>query len=57
MAARRVLREVEGAVLISGTNLPMLLDFVLSLNPDAVDAAIAAVERGRSSIVAVGGPP
>jgi PTS system N-acetylgalactosamine-specific IIA component len=30
MAARKVLRELPGAVLIAGTNLPMLLDFVLN---------------------------
>ena len=56
MAARRVLREVEGTVLVSGTNLPMLLDFALSRDPSATDAARAAVERGRTAITAVGGP-
>jgi PTS system N-acetylgalactosamine-specific IIA component len=56
MAARRVLREFEGAVLVSGTNLPMLLDFALSRDPSATDAARAAVERGRAAITAVGGP-
>ena len=55
MAARRVLGEVEGAVLISGTNLPMLLDFVLSREPDPVLAARATIERGRSSMTVMGG--
>src|SRR4051812_14838720 len=32
MAARRVLRDIGDGVLIAGTNLPMLLDFVLSSN-------------------------
>ena len=55
MAARRLLREVADVVLVSGTNLPMLLDFVLSRVEDPVEAARAAVERGRSSMSVVGG--
>ena len=30
MAARRLLREMPGVLLVSGANLPMLLDFVMS---------------------------
>jgi mannose/fructose-specific phosphotransferase system component IIA len=56
MAARRVLREVPGAVLVAGANLPMLLDFVLSAEPDPVTAAIAASERGRAAVSVHGGP-
>jgi PTS system N-acetylgalactosamine-specific IIA component len=55
MAARRLLRELGDVVLISGTNLPMLLDFVLSRVEDPVEAARAAVERGRSSMSVSGG--
>jgi PTS system N-acetylgalactosamine-specific IIA component len=55
MAARRLLREVADVVLVSGTNLPMLLDFALSpATPH--EAARAAVERGKSSMSVLGGP-
>ncbi|MEP6621177.1 MAG: hypothetical protein ABJE47_17765 [bacterium] len=50
MAARRVLREVPGATLVAGANLPMLLDFVLSTNPDASEAAKLSAERGRAAV-------
>ena len=56
MAARLVLRDVPGAVLVAGVNLPMLLDFVMSSAPTPHDAARAAVERARSAIAAYGGP-
>ena len=55
MAARRLLRDHTDVVLVSGTNLPMLLDFVMSTVPSAHDAARASVERARSSIAAYGG--
>ncbi|MDB4882002.1 MAG: phosphotransferase system enzyme component [Gemmatimonadetes bacterium] len=55
MAARRVLREVADVVLVSGTNLPMLLDFTLSRATDPVEAARTAVERGRASMTVIGG--
>ena len=56
MAARRLLRDQPAVVLVSGTNLPMLLDFVMSSAPTAHDAAHAAVDRARSAIAAYGGP-
>lgn len=56
MAARRLLREVADVVLVSGTNLPMLLDFALSPATDPRDAARAAVERGKASMSVLGGP-
>lgn len=55
MAARRVLREVPGALLVAGANLPMLLDFVLSAEPDPVAAARAAADRGRVAVSVHGG--
>jgi PTS system N-acetylgalactosamine-specific IIA component len=56
MAARRLLREASHVLLVSGTNLPMLLDFVMSSAPSPHDAAHASVERARSAIAAFGGP-
>lgn len=50
MAARRVLHDVPGAVLVAGANLPMLLDFVLSPGADPVAAARTAAERGRVAV-------
>jgi PTS system N-acetylgalactosamine-specific IIA component len=55
MAARRVLREVPGALLVAGANLPMLLDFVLSSETDPVVAAQSAAERGRAAVSVHGG--
>ena len=49
MAARRLLREMPGVLLVSGANLPMLLDFVMS-SAEAHEAARAAVERARAAI-------
>jgi mannose/fructose-specific phosphotransferase system component IIA len=50
MAARRLLREMPGVLLVSGANLPMLLDFVMSGADDAQGAARASVERARAAI-------
>jgi PTS system N-acetylgalactosamine-specific IIA component len=50
MAARRVLRRLGDGILVAGANLPMLLDFVLSAEPDAKVAAAASAERGRSAV-------
>lgn len=55
MAARRLLRGIPEAVLISGTNLPILLDFVFADELPAPEAARHAVERGRAAISVVGG--
>ena len=57
MAARRVQREMPGVTLVAGANLPMLLDFVLSRDPDPAGAAMAAAERGRTSVTVHGGTP
>jgi PTS system N-acetylgalactosamine-specific IIA component len=57
MAARKALRDMPGVVLVVGTNLPMLLDFVLSTNPAAGEAAKHAAERGKGSIIVHGGTP
>src|SRR5881275_408245 len=54
MAARRILRGVDDAVLIAGVNLPTLLDFVFADQMPAIDAARHAAERGRGAITVVG---
>ena len=50
MAARRVLRELGEGTLVAGANLPMLLDFALSSDPDSAAAASQAAERGRAAV-------
>ncbi|MDB4879159.1 MAG: phosphotransferase system enzyme component [Gemmatimonadetes bacterium] len=57
MAARRVQRTMPGVVLVAGANLPMLLDFALSTDPDLSVAAAAAAEKGRAAVSVFGGPP
>ena len=57
MAARRVLRDLTDGILIAGTNLPMLLDFVLSANANASAAAADAAERGRGAVSVHTGVP
>lgn len=56
MAARRLLREFAEVVLVSGTNLPMLLDFVMSTAEHPHEAARSAVERARAAISLYGAP-
>jgi len=57
MAARRVLRGMSDAVVVCGTNLPLLLDFAFNERSTAVDAARHAAERGRAAIALVGSNP
>jgi PTS system N-acetylgalactosamine-specific IIA component len=57
MASRRILHGMEDAVLIAGVNLPTLLDFVFADSMPPVLAARHAAERGKASIVAIGGSP
>ena len=54
MASRRILRGIDDAVLIAGTNLPTLLDFVFSEGKSPPEAARHAAERGKSAITAHG---
>jgi PTS system N-acetylgalactosamine-specific IIA component len=54
MAGRRILRGMPDAVLICGTNLPILLDFVFAEQMPPAKAARHAVERGRSAITVMG---
>ncbi len=57
MAARRILRGMPDAVLVSGANLPALLDFAFADAKPAATAARHAADRGRASIDAVEGTP
>ena len=57
MASRRILHGMEDAVLIAGVNLPTLLDFVFADSMPPVLAARHAAERGKASIVTIGGAP
>lgn len=57
MAARRLMRGIDGAVLICGANLPALLDFVMSEELPPEQAAARALERGRGAMMLVTPPP
>ena len=50
LAARKILRDTPGIVLVTGTNLGVLLDFVFHADQGAAAAAHQAAERGRACI-------
>jgi len=54
IAARRIVRDDPGIVLVSGVNLATLLDFVFSTDQSPTEAARAAAERGKASLIVVG---
>jgi PTS system N-acetylgalactosamine-specific IIA component len=54
LAARRIVRDDPGIVLVSGVNLATLLDFVFSTAASPTEAARAAAERGKASLIVVG---
>ena len=54
IAARRVLRDRPEIVLVTGANLPSLLDFVFHAGEPPADAAHHSVEKGRAAISRVG---
>jgi PTS system N-acetylgalactosamine-specific IIA component len=55
ICARRVTAKKEGVVIVSGVNLPMLLEFVFS-SDTAAESAARAAERGRGTITVLGKP-
>ena len=55
VCARRVSAAREGVVVVSGVNLPALLDFVFSSDAADVSAAHAAA-RGRETLTVIGRP-
>jgi len=54
LAARRIVKEDPGVVLVSGVNLATLLDFVFNTEVSPTEAARSAAERGKSSLIVVG---
>jgi PTS system N-acetylgalactosamine-specific IIA component len=56
IAARRLLRDRPDLRLVTGANLPAVIDYVLSADGDAADALAHAVERGRGALT-VFAPP
>jgi mannose/fructose-specific phosphotransferase system component IIA len=54
IAARRIVKEDPGVVLVSGVNLATLLDFVFNTEVSPTEAARAAAERGKASLIVVG---
>ncbi|HEX2602031.1 MAG TPA: hypothetical protein VHL32_07930 [Gemmatimonadaceae bacterium] len=54
IAARRIVRDEPGLVLVSGVNLATLLDFVFNTSVPPTEAARAAAERGKASLIVVG---
>jgi PTS system N-acetylgalactosamine-specific IIA component len=54
IAARRLVKETPGLVLVSGVNLATLLDFVFSTDLSPTEAARTAAERGKASLIVVG---
>jgi mannose/fructose-specific phosphotransferase system component IIA len=54
IAARRIVKDEPGLVLVSGVNLATLLDFVFNTDVPPTEAARAAAERGKASLIVVG---
>ena len=53
IAARRIAKENPDIVLVSGVNLATLLDFVFSSAASPEEAARAAAERGKASLIVI----
>jgi PTS system N-acetylgalactosamine-specific IIA component len=54
MAVRRMIRARPGVVLVTGTNLALLLDFAMQDSADPLVALNSALERGRASMAVHG---
>lgn len=55
-AVRKIIRNTPGVVLVTGTNLGVLLDFVFHVDEGAAQAARQAAERGRACITVAEAP-
>jgi PTS system N-acetylgalactosamine-specific IIA component len=54
LAVRRIMRERPDVVLVTGTNLATLLEFVFQSTGDCGAAARISVEKGRNALAAFG---
>jgi PTS system N-acetylgalactosamine-specific IIA component len=54
IAVRRIMRDTEGVILVTGANLATLLEFVFRGEETPADAARHAAEKGRSALAAQG---
>lgn len=54
IAVRRIMRDTDGVILVTGANLATLLEFVFRGEETPADAARHAAEKGRSSLCAHG---
>jgi len=50
IAVRRIMRDTDGVILVTGANLATLLEFVFRGEETPADAARHAAEKGRSSL-------
>ena len=53
IAARRIARDKPELVLVTGVNLATLLDFVFNSEGTPEEAARAAAERGKASLIVI----
>jgi PTS system N-acetylgalactosamine-specific IIA component len=54
IAVRRIMRDDPSVILVTGTNLATLLEFVFRADETPADAVRHSVEKGRAAIVAQG---
>jgi PTS system N-acetylgalactosamine-specific IIA component len=54
IAVRRIMRDTEGVILVTGVNLATLLEFVFRGEETLADAARHAAEKGRTSLSTYG---
>ncbi|MDP9177533.1 MAG: hypothetical protein M3O61_07635 [Gemmatimonadota bacterium] len=52
IAVRRIMRDTAGVILVTGTNLATLLEFVFRGDETPAEAARHAAEKGRTSLSA-----
>jgi mannose/fructose-specific phosphotransferase system component IIA len=55
--SRKLLRDVAGLVVVSGVNLPLLLEFVMSRHLPDAELSARLLEKGRSAMGCSPAPP